>query len=170
MNLEIVLWPHPVLLEGTQPLHGIDDELKKIVAEMKSVMFRLRGVGLAAPQVGIAKRFMLVCPTGQPGDEEAVFNPVVLEADGREVGEEGCLSFPGLYGDVPRATNIKVRYRDIQWREREMELEGFVARVFLHELDHLDGRVFIDRMVASSREKLEPGLEALRLRYAAETA
>lgn len=170
MHLEIVLWPHPVLLAGTEPVEGVDEDLRAVVGQMRRVMFELRGVGLAAPQVGIAKRLMLVCPTGQPGEEEVVINPEVLEAEGEALGEEGCLSFPAIYGEVPRALRVRVRYRDLDWRERELVLEDFVARVFLHELDHLDGRVFIDRMITASRTRIEPQLEELRARYAARPA
>ncbi|MHC5010542.1 MAG: peptide deformylase [Planctomycetota bacterium] len=169
MRLEIVLWPEPVLLAGTEPVSGVDDDLRQIVGEMRRVMFELRGVGLAAPQVGIARRLMLVCPSGEPGEEEVVINPEILDAEGEEIGEEGCLSFPSIFGDVPRARRIRVRYRDLDWREREMMLDGFVARVFLHEQDHLDGKVFIDRMVPASRQKVEPQIEELR-RRAARTA
>jgi len=170
MRLQIVLWPHPVLLRGTEPIEQVDDELRQVIGEMRRILFELRGVGLAAPQVGIARRLMLVCPTGQPGEEEVVLNPEVLAAEGEELGEEGCLSFPGIYGDVQRALRIRVRYRDLDFREREMELEDFVARVFLHELDHLDGRVFVDRMVPASREKIERQLDDLRARYEAQMA
>ena len=168
MQLDIVLWPAPVLLEGTVRIPAVDEELRQVVGEMRRIMFELRGVGLAAPQVGVAKRLMLVCPSGEPGDEEVVINPEVIDADGQENGEEGCLSFPGLYGLVPRAQTVRVRYRDLDFREREMVLTGFVARVFLHELDHLDGRVFVDRMVPESRAKIEAGLEDLRRQYEAE--
>lgn len=170
MHLEIVLWPHPVLLGGTQAVERVDEDLRRIAAEMRRVMFELRGVGLAAPQVGIARRMMLVCPSGQPGDEEVVLNPEILEAEGSEVGEEGCLSFPGIYGDVARACRIRVRYLGMDGRDRELTLEGFVARVFLHELDHLDGRVFIDRMTPESRRRIEADLEDLRQRFAGQTA
>jgi peptide deformylase len=166
MQLDIVLWPDPVLLGGTRPIERVDAELRQIVGEMRRVMFELRGVGLAAPQVGIARRLMLVCPSGEPGDEEVVLNPEVREAEGLEIGEEGCLSFPGIYGLVPRATRIRVRYRDLQWRERELVLEDFVARVFLHELDHLDGEVFVNRMLPESREAIEGRLQDLRDRVA----
>ena len=167
MQLDIVLWPDPVLLAGTARIEAVDDELRQVVGEMRRVMFELRGVGLAAPQVGIPRRLMLVCPSGEPGAEEVVINPEILDAEGQELGEEGCLSFPGLYGMVPRAKTVRVRYRDLDFREREMVLTGFVARVFLHELDHLDGRVFVDRMVPESRAKIEAGLEELKQRYAA---
>jgi peptide deformylase len=166
MSLEIVLWPAPVLLQGTQPEPRVDADLRSLVGEMRRVMFELGGVGLAAPQVGVARRVMLVCPSGEPGGEEVVINPVVAEASGSEVGEEGCLSFPGIYGRVPRATRLRVRYTDLDGRSREMPLEGFVARVFLHELDHLDGKVFIDRMEEASRKRIEPQLEELRQRFA----
>lgn len=166
MHLDIVLWPHPVLLAGTQPVEAVDDDLRRVVGEMRRILFELRGVGLAAPQVGIARRLMLVCPSGVPGEEEVVLNPEVCEAAGSEEGEEGCLSFPGIYGEVPRSRRIRVRYRDLDWRRREMTLEGFVARVFLHELDHLDGKVFIDRMNPASRARIEDQLEDLRKRCA----
>lgn len=169
MRLQIVLWPHPVLLQGTAPVEQVDDDVRQVVGEMRRIMFESRGVGLAAPQVGIAKRLMLVCPTGQPGEEEVVINPEVLSAEGEELGEEGCLSFPGMYGEVPRALSIRVRYRDLDFREREMLLEGFIARVFLHELDHLDGRVFIDRMTTASRKKLDRPLDDLQAQYEAQS-
>jgi peptide deformylase len=170
MRLEIVLWPDPVLLGGTKPIEKVDDELRQVVAEMRRVMFELRGVGLAAPQVGIARRLMLVCPSGDPGDEVVVINPVISGLVGREVDNEGCLSFPGIYGDVERAHKIHVKYRDLDFRSREMDLEGFIARVFQHEADHLDGKVFIDRMTPESRERAAPVLEELRRGYAAKPA
>ena len=167
MNLDIVLWPAPVLLAGTDPVTEVDEELRQVVGEMRRVMFDLRGVGLAAPQVGILKRLMLVCPSGQPGEEEVVINPEIIEADGEEIGDEGCLSVPDIYGKVRRAHRVTVRYQDLELRPRVMELEGFIARIFQHELDHLDGRVFIDRMEPESRVKAQPRLDALREQFQA---
>ena len=166
MKLEIVLWPDPVLLDGTETITVVDDELRAVVTEMRRVLFDQRGVGLAAPQVGKALRLMLVCPSGTPGDEMVVLNPEILAAEGNELGEEGCLSFPGLYGKVPRALTIKVRYQDLALHTREMELHDFVARVFQHELDHLNGEVFIDKMTEACRALLEAELEALRQSFA----
>lgn len=170
MNLKIVLWPHPALLAGTETIHEVDEELRQVVGEMRRLLFDERGVGLAAPQVGVGRRLMLVCPTGQPGDEFVVVNPEIVESDGLEVGEEGCLSFPGLYGMVPRAQTIRVRYQDLELRPREMELSGFVARICQHELDHLNGEVFIDKMVPESREKIAEGLAELRRSFADSSA
>ncbi len=165
MKLDIVLWPDPVLLAGTEVITEVDDDLRAVVAQMRRVLFEERGVGLAAPQVGIPRRLMLVCPTGEPGDEFVVINPEIVAVEGEELGEEGCLSFPGIYGKVPRAVTIRVRYQDLDLRAREMELEGWVARIFQHELDHLDGEVFVDRMTPESRAKIEGDLEALRARF-----
>jgi peptide deformylase len=162
MTLSIVLWPDPVLTEGTEPVTRVDEDLREIVGEMRRVLFEERGVGLAAPQVGVARRLMLVCPSGEPGDEVVVLNPEILERDGEEIGEEGCLSFPGIYGKVPRALRVRVRYQDLALKTREMVLEGWIARIFQHEHDHLEGIVFTDRMTPESRARVEADLEALR--------
>ena len=90
--------------------------------------------------------------------------------EGSQEGEEGCLSFPGLYGEVSRAVTIHVRYQDLELRPREMTLDGWVARIFQHELDHLNGEVFVDKMLPASREKIESGLEELQRRYAEASA
>jgi peptide deformylase len=167
MRLEIVLWPDPVLLAGTKPVEKVDDHVRQVVAEMRRVMFELRGVGLAAPQVGVPLRLMLVCPSGEPGQEQVLLNPQVLTADGTQVGEEGCLSFPGIYGDVARAQKVRLRYRDLDGVTREMDLDGFIARIVQHEADHLDGKVFIDKMDAKSRREAETALDELRSRFTA---
>lgn len=167
MKVDIVHWPAPVLLKGTKPVEAVDDDLRDTVKNMVDLMVRLRGVGLAAPQVGIAKRFMLVSPSGEPGEETVVINPEILAKEGSEEMEEGCLSFPGLYGTIERSTKIHVRYRDLDWKEKTLDLEGFVARVFLHEFDHLNGVVFIDRMPPSDKMKNRQKLDELKKAYAA---
>ncbi len=167
MRLEIVLWPDPVLLAGTQPVARVDARLREIVAEMRRVLFDLKGVGLAAPQVGVAQRLMLVCPSGEPGTEQVLINPRLLSSSGSQVGEEGCLSFPGIFGRVERAQNVLLAYEDLDGRPQELALEGFVARIALHEGDHLDGKIFIDRMLAGDRLEAEPQLAELRARFAA---
>ena len=164
MRVEIVHWPSPVLLKGTKPLEKqhLDADFRDTVANMARLMVDLRGVGLAAPQVGIAQRFMLVCPTGELGEETVVINPEILAQEGSEEMEEGCLSFPRVYGTIPRALKVKVRYRDLDWNPQELELEGFVARVFQHELDHLNGVVFIDRMTPTDRLRNKARLEEMK--------
>ena len=166
MKVEIAHWPKPVLLKGTKPVLKVDAEFRDTAARMAELMYELRGVGLAAPQVSIAQRFMLVCPTGEEGEETVVINPEILRQEGAEEMEEGCLSFPGVYGVIKRSTKIAVRYRDLEWAVKEMELEGFVARVFLHEFDHLNGIVFIERMNETDRAKNKARLEELKQAHA----
>ena len=165
MRLEIVLWPDPVLLGGARPVKKVDPELRDVVGEMRRVMFELRGVGLAAPQVGVDRRLMLVCPSGVPGDDIVVINPTILSAEGEDLAEEGCLSFPGIYGRVSRPQSIHVRYRDLDWKERDLTLDGFVARIYQHESDHLDGKVFIDMMEPEDRRAIAADLEELKKRF-----
>ena len=170
MALSIVLWPDPVLLRGTQPITEVTPEVRQAVGEMRRVMFEEGGGGLAAPQVGLPLRMMLVCPSGRPGEEEVVLNPEIVDREGREVGEEGCLSFPGLFGKVERDIAIRVRYQDLELRTHEMELEGFVARVFQHEHDHLEGIVFTERMQPASLEKIRKGLDRQKATFEAAQA
>jgi peptide deformylase len=162
MRVEIVHWPDPVLLKGTKPVERVDDDLRDTVENMSRLMVELRGVGLAAPQVGIAKRFMLVSPTGDLGDVRVAINPEILRSEGEEEMEEGCLSFPGVYGTVRRATRIHVAYRDLDWAQQDLELSGFVARIFQHEFDHLNGVVFVDRMSPTDRIRIRPRLDDLK--------
>src|SRR5262245_53657222 len=161
MRVEIVHWPNAVLTKGTKPVEKVDDDLRDTVENMGRLMVELRGVGLAAPQVGIAKRFMLVSPTGELDDVQVVVNPEILRAEGEEEMEEGCLSFPGIYGTVKRATDIHVKYRDLDWALKDLHLTGFIARIFQHEFDHLNGVVFIDRMGAGERLRIRSRLADL---------
>ena len=167
MRLEIVHWPDPVLLAPTRAIEAVDDDLRQIVSEMRRVMFKLKGVGLAAPQVRIGHQVMLVCPTGHPGEETVVLNPEILETTGHDVADEGCLSLPGVFGPVPRSLKIRARYQDLELRTHDVELEGFPARVFQHEFDHLQGTMFIDRMESAEREKLDAELATFRDAYEA---
>lgn len=169
MRVDIVHWPHPVLTRGTLPVapDEVDGAFRDTVEQMTRLMVDLRGVGLAAPQAGIAKRFLLVCPSGERGDERCMVNPEVLSREGEDEMEEGCLSFPKVYGNVRRATRVRVRWRDLDWVEHEETLEGFVARIFLHELDHLDGVVFIDRMDPDDLEAAKPHLAELKRAFVA---
>jgi peptide deformylase len=161
MRVEIAHWPNPILTKGTKPVAAVDDELRDTVENMARLMHDLRGVGLAAPQVSIPQRFMLVCPTGEFGEERVVINPEILSQEGQDEMEEGCLSFPGVYGTIQRATKVQVRYRDLDWKEKDLLLEGFVARIFQHEFDHLNGVVFLERMTAADRMRNREKLRAL---------
>lgn len=169
MRVEIVLWPNPILTRGTAPVVAgdLDADFRDTVEQMTRLMVDLRGVGLAAPQAGIAKRFMLVSPTGEAADTRVMINPEVLAREGEEDMEEGCLSFPKLYGNVRRAAKVKVRWRDLDFAPHEETLDGFVARIFQHELDHLNGVVFIDRMDPADLDAAKPRLSELKKAWAA---
>jgi peptide deformylase len=166
MELDIVFWPDPVLLRPADPVGVVDEEVRAVAAGMRRVMFRLRGVGLAAPQVGVSRRIMIVCPSGAPGEEEVVLDPEILERHGEAEGDEGCLSLPGVYGPVVRAERVRVRFRDLDGRTHERELEDFAARVFQHEHDHLEGIMFPERMTPAARAAIEEELEAFRRSFA----
>jgi peptide deformylase len=169
MRVQIVHWPSPVLLDGTKPItqEELDADFRDTVENMARLMYDLRGVGLAAPQVGIARRFMLVCPTGDLGDEEVAINPEILAQEGEEEMEEGCLSFPRVYGTIRRPAKVKVRYRDLDWKERNVDLDGYVARIFQHELDHLNGIVFTTRMTQADLVRNKARLDEMKKAFTA---
>ena len=162
LPLDIVIWPAPVLAAPTARVEAVGDDIRAIVAEMRRILFTLRGVGLAAPQVGVSQQIMLVCPSGSPGDEQVILNPEILGRSGSNVADEGCLSLPGLYGPVERATTIQVRYETPQGERLEETLTDFPARVFQHEFDHLQGVMFIERMTPEARAKIDAQLTAFR--------
>lgn len=153
--MEIVKYPAPVLETPGKKIAEITDEIRERVREMFAVMYEARGVGLAAPQVGWGVRIFVCNRTGDPEetDEELVLvNPEIVQRSGREIGEEGCLSFPGLTVHVARATRVKVRFVNLDGETCELETDDpFLARILQHENDHLDGILFITRMTPADR-------------------
>jgi peptide deformylase len=154
---EVRLVPDPVLSRPAAPFDQIDDEARAIG---RALLAAMRGtshsVGVAANQLGVARRVFCVDVTGHPKarschGEILLFNPELLLAHGREVGREGCMSVPDLTGDVERHTLVVVRGLGPDGRERVIEADAFEARAIQHELDHLDGLVFLDRVVAADR-------------------
>lgn len=155
--MEIVKYCHPVLRWKSKPLPEITDGLRDTVRKMFDLMYEAKGIGLAANQVGLPYRFFIVNATADPAekDEELVFiNPKILKKKGCEDAEEGCLSLPQLYGDVPRATSIVIEAFDLDGEGFEMEADELMARVILHEYDHIEGVLFIDRMAKEAREEI----------------
>lgn len=145
--------PHPDLRETAVEVKRVNSRIKNIIEQMIKIMRDARGIGLAAPQLGITERIVIVAPHGKA---VPMVNPRIIEATGSEVAEEGCLSIPGLYGDVERATNIKVTAMDKKGRETTWELSGLAARVAQHEIDHLDGVLFIDKVDPTTLHWMEP--------------
>lgn len=149
--MKIVKHPHPALRFKSVPITRIDSKLRQVVAEMFELMYAANGIGLAANQVGLPLRFFIVNLQADPAakDEEFVFiNPVLKSKKGAEVGEEGCLSLPGLFADVRRPSNVTIEAYDLEGQGFEMRLDELPARVVQHETDHLDGIMFIDKLVS----------------------
>ncbi|MCA1593851.1 MAG: peptide deformylase [Acidobacteria bacterium] len=140
-----------------------DDKLKKLVGNMFETMYAARGVGLAAPQVGVSKRlFVMDCSGGEdPSARIALVNPVVLRVEGEQNGDEGCLSFPGIYLAVKRSLRAVVRAQDLNGEEFEYDGLDLEARCMLHETDHCDGIVFLDRTTTLKREMVRRKIRKL---------
>ena len=124
----------------------IDSEVHSLAEKMIETMHLYRGLGLAAPQVGISRQIIVVNPGAQPGEETVYINPKILKRKGRELGEEGCLSFPGVYGKVMRAQWIQVSALLLTGEQVLFEAEDFPARVLQHEIDHLNGALFVEKL------------------------
>ena len=130
-----------VLRKKAKKVERINTFIKNLLDDMADTMYKNRGVGLAGNQVGVLKRVIVV----DDGDGLLqLINPVIIEKEGTQCGEEGCLSFPDLYGNVERAEKVKVKAQNIKGEHIEIEAEGFLARIFQHEIDHLDGKLFVD--------------------------
>ena len=139
----IVKHPDPILREVAKPVKAVTPNIRKLLDDMADTMYDAPGVGLAAPQIGISKRVIVV----DVGDEHGLIgmvNPEIIEAEGEQIGPEGCLSIPGLQGDVRRKERVKVRGLDRDGNELVVDATGYLARAFQHEIDHLNGILFID--------------------------
>jgi peptide deformylase len=152
--LKIVTWPNPILETPANPVTTFDDDLKKLVNNMFETMYSAPGVGLAAVQVGVLKRlFVMDCSGGKdPAQRVVMINPEVITMEGKQDGEEGCLSFPGIFYNVERNLRAIVRAHDINGNEFELDGTELTARCMLHETDHCDGIVFLDKMTPLKRE------------------
>lgn len=164
--LKIVHYPEPVLTTVGKPLgdEEFGSKLENIVGEMFETMYAAGGVGLAAPQVGISKRFFIMDVADDFGQSRKLsfFNPEIVSVEGEQVGDEGCLSFPGLYQVVKRNMRVIVRAQDLKGKQFELDLKDLAARCVLHETDHCDGVVFIDRMTTLKREMAKRKIKRLQ--------
>jgi peptide deformylase len=152
--LDIVKYGDPVLERPGEAVEEFDAGLKRLVSDMFETMYSARGVGLAAPQIGVSRRlFVMDCSGGRdPEARVALINPVVLSVEGEQTGDEGCLSFPGIFFAVRRSLRAVVRAQDLNGEEFEFDGLDLEARCMLHETDHCDGIVFIDRTTPLKRE------------------
>lgn len=168
--MDVVLYPDPRLRRRNAPVERFDAALAALARDMFECMYRTKGVGLAAPQVGVNLRLLVYNPHGDPArteGERVLCNPqVVWRSRARESGEEGCLSFPGIFAGIERPDGIRLEAQGLDGQPVRLELSGWDARIFQHELDHLEGILFIDRMTPGDRVRLKGQLEELEARYA----
>lgn len=168
--MEVLIYPDPVLRRGGKPVTTFDAELRKLAERMFDAMYEEGGVGLAAPQVGIEQKLLVLNPAGDRADrtgERVMLNPRITRKKGREFGEEGCLSFPGIHAEVERWIEITVTYQDLDGKEQTLAADGWLARIVQHELDHLEGVLFVDRLTAADKLRVKSQLLELEERYRA---
>jgi len=156
--MELILYQNKILREKCGEIKEFDRDLENTASEMLGIMYKNNGVGLSAPQVGIGKRLIAVNIGQAP---VVLANPKVMEKSGKEIMEEGCLSFPGLFLKIERPGRIKVKAQSIKGESIEFETKGLLARVLQHEIDHLDGILFIDRIGFFKRWKIRKKLKEL---------
>jgi peptide deformylase len=160
--LTIIEFPDPRLRTRAEPVTVFDAELKQFVADLFETMYESNGVGLAATQVNVHKRVLVTDMSDDRNEPQALINAVILEKDGSQVYEEGCLSFPGLYADVTRALKVKVKAQNTAGEEIIVEADGPLAVCIQHEMDHLEGKVFVDYLSPLKRNLLLKRLEKAR--------
>ncbi|MBQ3654183.1 MAG: peptide deformylase [Synergistaceae bacterium] len=151
-GLEILKYPNPILKKKSEPVTVFDDELAKFVKDMFASMRAHQGVGLAAPQVGVLKKIAVI---EYEGKSYVLINPRVLDQKGLNDEEEGCLSFPGIYAHVTRPEWVKIEAQDETGATHEYEGTGYTARAFLHEMDHLTGKLFVDYLSSLKRNAIK---------------
>ena len=166
-KLKLYEYPHPILKQKAQPAGKVDDEMRKLLDDMLETMYECGGCGLAAPQVGISKRIVVIDTAHEDEEPRPLFlvNPeIVWHSDEKKICEEGCLSVPGMRAEVERPAAVKVKYVDYDGEEQELSSDDFLAVVLQHEIDHLDGILFIDYLSKLKRDKLLTHLEKRRKR------
>ncbi len=154
MILNIVKYPEPVLSQPGEPVNEFNAELHKLVADMFETMYAAQGIGLAAPQVAVSRRVTVIDLTmgKDPAQKLVLVNPEIIFQEGKQYEEEGCLSFPEIREKVVRAFKVKIRAQDTNGKWFEMDGDELLARAFQHEIDHLDGMLFIFRMSGLKRD------------------
>jgi len=168
LEYDLTLYPAAVLRKVADPVEAFDQELRDFVAAMFATMRASKGVGLAAPQVGVKKRVLVLNPTGDTDPEQdlVLINPTIVSRDGeKDSMEEGCLSFPGIYASVTRPERCTVEAQDLDGNPIRAEYDGFVSRIIQHEYDHLEGVLLVDRMSSADKLRNKGALEDLVERH-----
>ena len=171
MVRKVLIWPHPTLKKKAAPVAGVDESLRTLVKDMFETMYAEDGVGLAAPQIGILKRVIVLDTRPRQPDSNpiAMINPEIYATDGVTVFQEGCLSLPGEAEDVERAARISVRFLDVDGQPQTMSCDGLLSIAVQHEIDHLDGIVFVDHLSSLKRELIRKRMKRVQVARESET-
>ncbi|MHC4982016.1 MAG: peptide deformylase [Planctomycetota bacterium] len=165
-KLRLLYYPDPRLREVCTPVEVPDEDVRKLTERMFELMFAARGIGLAAPQVGVPVRLFVVSPRSDGEDRRVYINPRIISADGSQQEEEGCLSFPGITCKLKRYDVVTIRATGLDAEEFEETCEELTARIFQHEIDHLDGRLLVDRMSSVAKLANRGPLRELEEKFA----
>lgn len=166
LEFDMTLYPAPVLRKQAEPITSFDAELAEIVRAMFERMEKSNGVGLAAPQVGLKKRILVVNHSGDPRDNLVLINPELVSRSGPQVYfDEGCLSFPGIYVEIRRPERVRVKAVDLEGKPFEAEYDGLISRIIQHEHDHLEGILLVDRMTPADKHRNRGALDNLVENY-----
>ena len=156
--LPILRFPDPRLKKVATPIPEIDESIKRLARDMAETMYEAPGIGLAATQVDVHKRLIVIDVSEARDELLTLINPEIAERDGIQVCEEGCLSVPGIYDKVERAENVVVRYLDLKGEKRTIEAHGLLAVCLQHEIDHLDGKVFVEHLSLLKQTRIKAKL------------
>lgn len=161
-RLPILEYPDPRLRTRAAPVTRFDADLKRQIADMFETMYGAPGIGLAATQVDWHYRLVVIDVSEEKNEPLVVINPEIIDKSGTATGEEGCLSVPGIFDDVPRAERIRLRFQDADGKTLERELDGMLAICVQHEMDHLEGKLFVDYLSELKRQRIRKKLDKER--------
>ena len=156
---DILVFPHPNLRKKAAPVETFDDALRTLVSDMFETMYDAPGIGLAATQIDVHQRIIVIDVSEDKSEPMVFINPELLSEEGKNVHEEGCLSVPGFYESVERPEKVRVKAFDEHGKEYELEAEGLLATCVQHEIDHRNGKVFVDYVSALKRDRIRKKLE-----------
>ena len=165
--LNILEFPDPRLRKKAAPIQVVDDHLRQLIDDMFETMYEAPGIGLAATQVDVHKRLLVTDVSPDKSEPMVLINPELLQKDGVAITEEGCLSVPGYYEEVERAEHVRVRYLDRNGETCEQDMDGLLAVCVQHELDHLQGKLFVDYLSEARRQRIRKRLEKDRRQHTA---
>lgn len=157
--LDILHFPDPRLRNKAKPVQQVDDSIRRLAKDMLETMYAAPGIGLAATQVNVAKQVIVIDLSEEKNQPLCLINPKILEKSGEEQMEEGCLSVPGVYEQVSRAAQVRIRYLDLEGEQVDLDTDDLLAVCIQHEMDHLDGKLFVDYLSSLKRQRIRKKLE-----------